>query len=129
MRSRLPKVAHAVGGLPMLEHVLRAAGDAISSSAASSIEPGADAEDHSFRFVVVLGHEREQVRAAVSYAPLKGDLIYVEQEPQLGTGDAARYARDFLRASNPAPTTILVLYGDTPLVRAQTLRVILDEHH
>src|SRR5262249_19668792 len=104
-----------------------AATDAISSPDAST-EPGGDAEDHSPRYVVVLGHEREQVRATISWTPLIGDLTYVEQEPQLGTGDAARYARAALRTADPPPTTILVLYGDTPLVRAATLRALLDEH-
>lgn len=127
MKSRFPKVTHAVGGRPMLEHVLRAASEAILPE--SDIPASGDAEDHSSpRFVVVVGHERETVRERVQWSPPQGGgLTYIEQEPQLGTGDAVRAALAAWR-SEPSPDTILVLYGDTPLVRADTLRALLQEH-
>ena len=128
MRSRLPKVTHSVGGRAMLEHVLRAAAEAVAAGERPAKDGAGDAEDHSPRFVVVVGHEREQVRALVTWAPPSGAVEYVEQEPQLGTGDAAKYARAALTGSEDAPDTILVLYGDTPLVRAETLRALLEEH-
>lgn len=128
MRSRLPKVTHSVGGRAMLEHVLRAASEAVAAGERPERDGAGDAEDHSPRFFVVVGHEREQVRALVTWAPPSGAIEYVEQEPQLGTGDAAKYARAALAGSEDAPDTILVLYGDTPLVRAETLRALLDEH-
>jgi len=138
MKSRMPKVLHPVGGRAMLEHVLRAAGEAVAApgDVASGItsQEGAgapDAEDDSRRtaVVVVIGHEREQVAAALDWTPpAEATLALVEQEPQLGTGDAVRTARPLLRDIPDAPSTVLVLYGDTPLVRAETLRALLAEH-
>src|SRR5215469_12599642 len=134
MRSRYPKVAHQVGGRAMLEHVLRAASEAVSHSssplssnsapegaAPSGHEPASgDAEDHSPRYVVVVGHEQEQVRAALKWTPgPEGDIAFVVQEPQLGTADAVRTAAsawshhsDDQALPLRQPTTILVLYGD-----------------
>ncbi len=127
MRSRFPKVTHRVGGRAMLEHVLRASDGALADESAENGETG-DAEDHSPRIVVVVGHERELVRAAVRWAPSRGVVSYVEQEPQLGTGDAVRQARSAWEQTSAPPSTILVLYGDTPLVQAETLRALLAEH-
>jgi bifunctional UDP-N-acetylglucosamine pyrophosphorylase / glucosamine-1-phosphate N-acetyltransferase len=186
MRSRRPKVTHPVGGRPMLEHVLRAASEAVAVTAHSAAESASgDAEDHSPeqppassttnnandaatnnasgaatnnasgaatapRYVVVVGHERDQVRAAVPWTPPAADahtLSYVVQEPQLGTGHAVASTRSALTAQDAenatgaasnnasgaataatAPDTILVLYGDTPLIRAETLRDLLARH-
>jgi bifunctional UDP-N-acetylglucosamine pyrophosphorylase/glucosamine-1-phosphate N-acetyltransferase len=134
MKSRLPKVAHHVAGRPMLELVLRAAAEAVAGPAGpadESGEPASDAEDHSrqqrnaTRYVVVVGHERDTVRSALRWSP--PDVAFVVQEPQLGTGDAVRTVRDAL-VQPPKPETILVLYGDTPLLRAATIRGLLDEH-
>jgi len=100
MHSRLPKVLHTVAGQPLLGHVI---------GAARALE----AE----RIVVVYGHGGEQVREAVS-GP---DLAFARQEPQLGTGHAVQQALPMLSA---APVTV-VLYGDVPLIRAQTLRRLI----
>ncbi len=147
MKSRVPKVTHAVGGRPMLEHVLRAAGDALAPTPAPTPAhdtPTGDSEDHSThaggaptlpatpatRFAVVVGHEADAVRAAVQWSPPHVALTYVVQDPQLGTGDALRAAKPAIAASASGRTdTVLVLYGDTPLVRAETLRALLAEHH
>lgn len=133
MKSRTPKVLHAVGGQAMLDHVLSAAGEAVAATEGVPSQDGAgtsDAEDHSRpAFVVVVGHERDQVRAGLQWAPPGGTTLdIIEQEPQLGTGDAVRATRPLLRDLPNAPETILVLYGDTPLVRAETLRTLLAEH-
>ncbi len=154
MRSRYPKVTHQVAGRAMIEHVLRAAGEAVSvasSSASPASSPSSqsislvaagagqresqipastDTEDDSPRFIVVLGHEREQVRAALHWTPSGSEnaLTYVIQDPQLGTGDAVRATAGAWRQSRWRPTTILALYGDTPLLRAETLRTLLEEH-
>ena len=96
MHSRLPKVLHALAGRPLLSHVIDAA-RALSAS----------------RIVVVYGHGGEQVREAFAGAGLE----FARQEPQLGTGHAVQQA---LPALGDAATT-LVLYGDVPLIRAETL--------
>ena len=125
----------------MLEHVLRAAATAADTATASDVPSttatgagspdaeSADGDDPGPRYVLVLGHQREQARAALRWAPSHGLLTDVVQEPQLGTGDAVRTARAAL-TTDPAsaPATILVLYGDTPLVRAETLSALLAEH-
>jgi bifunctional UDP-N-acetylglucosamine pyrophosphorylase / glucosamine-1-phosphate N-acetyltransferase len=124
----------------MLEHVLRAAGEAVplppltSNSApdgaapSSGHEPAGDAEDHSPRFVVVVGHEREQVREALQWSAAPGEIAFVIQEPQLGTADAVRTAAAAWNGGPFQPTTILVLYGDTPLLQAGTLKALLSVH-
>ncbi|MBU0753001.1 MAG: bifunctional UDP-N-acetylglucosamine diphosphorylase/glucosamine-1-phosphate N-acetyltransferase GlmU [Gammaproteobacteria bacterium] len=101
MRSDLPKVLHPIAGKPMLGHVL----DTARQLGAAKI-------------CVVHGHGGEQVRAALD-AP---DLAWAVQEPQLGTGHAVLQALPHLDTA--APT--LVLYGDVPLIRAATLRRLLE---
>ncbi len=130
MRSRFPKVTHQVGGRPMLEHVLRAVSEAatVSDGASAPDTSSGDAEDHSPHIVIVVGHERDAVRAALHWTPPTGDIVYVVQEPQLGTGDAVRQTRLVWAELTASPSTILVLYGDTPLVRAETVRALLAEH-
>ena len=104
MQSRLPKVLHTLAGRPLLSHVIEAA-RALQSS----------------RIVVVYGHGGEQVREAVSGA----DLAFVRQEPQLGTGHAVQQALPML---TDAPIT-LVLYGDVPLIRVETLKTLVAACH
>ena len=135
MRSRLPKVAHQVAGRAMLEHVLRAAADALTPSSPpderSDTNTGGAHNRPVSRYVVVLGHESEQARAAIRWSPANdaASLTYVIQQEQLGTGDAVRAAHPAITAgSAPHPDTILVLYGDTPLVTGATIRALLDEH-
>ena len=99
MRSDLPKVLHPLAGKPLLAHVV---------ATARSLKPGL--------ICIVYGHGGERVRAALS----QDDLIWAKQEPQLGTGHALAQALPHL---NPkAPT--LVLYGDVPLTRAETLEAL-----
>ena len=145
MRSRIPKVSHQVGGRAMLEHVLRAASHAVSpaisispvSQGSPDLPPAAqpahanalDAEDGSSpQCVVILGHERNEVRSSLLWTPPQGEIRYLVQEPQLGTGDAVRRARAAWPSDDNAPSTILVLYADTPLLRGETLRSLLEEH-
>jgi bifunctional UDP-N-acetylglucosamine pyrophosphorylase/glucosamine-1-phosphate N-acetyltransferase len=121
MRSRTPKVAHHVAGRPLLEHVLRAADSAFAPTAG-------EAATSAPRYVVVTGHERDAVRACLHWQPAHGDLRFVVQEPQCGTGDAARIGLTAFDHES-LPETMLVLYGDTPLMRPETLRALLAEHH
>ncbi|QDX79925.1 UDP-N-acetylglucosamine diphosphorylase/glucosamine-1-phosphate N-acetyltransferase [Denitratisoma sp. DHT3] len=100
MYSDLPKVLHPIAGRPMLAHVL----DTARSLGAASI-------------CVVHGHGGEAVPAAMA-AP---DLRWALQSPQLGTGHAVLQALPRLDPSCPT----LVLYGDVPLIRAETLRALL----
>ncbi|HET9111189.1 MAG TPA: bifunctional UDP-N-acetylglucosamine diphosphorylase/glucosamine-1-phosphate N-acetyltransferase GlmU [Ktedonobacterales bacterium] len=134
MRSRMPKVAHQIAGRAMLEHAVRAAADAVTSPTSTTStddESGDDGSDHSSRFVIVVGHEADAVRAAVPWRPAHGELDWVTQERQLGTGDAVRVARQTMMrgdAAGSSPETVLVTYGDTPLVRPESLRLLLAEH-
>ena len=100
MRSALPKVLHPLAGTPLLEHVIEAA-EGI----------GADA------IHVVYGHGGEQVRQRLAARNVR----WVEQAQQLGTGHAVAQA---LPAIGDADR-VLVLYGDVPLIGADTLRRLL----
>jgi len=107
MRSHLPKVLHPVAGRPMLGHVI---------ATAQAVAAGRGGPT---RTVAVIGHGAGQVRAAFSD---RADVDFVLQQPQLGTGHAVMQAVP--RIDDAWPT--LVLYGDVPLVRAETLRRLLD---
>ena len=107
MRSALPKVLHAIAGKSMLAHVL---------SATSELKP-----DHT---CVVYGHGGDRVREAFHDAP----LLWAKQEPQLGTGHAVMQAMPQL----PPDGVTLIVYGDVPLIRAQTLSALVAparQHH
>lgn len=101
MRSDLPKVLHRLAGRPLVEHVLTAAAELLPSTTC-----------------VVYGHGGE----AVPQAMAGRGLIFALQEPQLGTGHAVMRALPHI---DPAAPT-LVLYGDVPLVRAQTLVPLVE---
>ncbi|MFZ5658249.1 MAG: bifunctional UDP-N-acetylglucosamine diphosphorylase/glucosamine-1-phosphate N-acetyltransferase GlmU [Pseudomonadota bacterium] len=101
MRSQLPKVLHRIAGQPLLQHVL---------NSARALQPSA--------IHVVYGHGGEQVRAAIADPAIH----WVLQDRQLGTGHAVQMA-----APHCAPDgRVLVLYGDVPLLRPETLRAFLD---
>ena len=101
MKSALPKVLHRLAGRSLLQHVVDTA-----------VELGAD------RIVVVSGHGAEAVEASV------GDegVVFVRQEPQLGTGHAVQQALPRLHDEG----TTLILNGDVPLIEAATCRALLD---
>jgi bifunctional UDP-N-acetylglucosamine pyrophosphorylase/glucosamine-1-phosphate N-acetyltransferase len=103
MKSDLPKVLHPLAGRPMLEYVL---------DAARALEPAA--------LVVVVGEGAGQVQRA-----LGDDITYARQAEQLGTGHAVQQARDAVAGR---ADTVLVLYGDTPLIHPGTLRRMVAEH-
>ncbi len=100
MKSALPKVLHEAAGRPLLAWVLETARAA-----------GCD------RIVVVVGHGAEEVERRFA-AP---DVRFVLQEPQLGTGHALAQAAPEIDGE----ATVLVLSGDVPLVRIETLRALL----
>ena len=100
MHSALPKVLHRIAGRPLLAYVI---------DAAMSLKPE--------RVFVVHGHGGAEVKAAFAGAPVE----WVEQAHRLGTGHALMQA--LLRI--PRTATVLVLNGDVPLVRAETLRKLV----
>jgi bifunctional UDP-N-acetylglucosamine pyrophosphorylase / glucosamine-1-phosphate N-acetyltransferase len=103
MKSQMPKVLHQIVGEPMVQYAI---------DAATSIG--------SRRPIVVIGHGAEQVQNAI------GDRVdFVLQVPQLGTGHALLQARAKI---DPGCATMLVLYGDTPFLSAETIRHLLDAH-
>ncbi len=102
MKSALPKVLQPVAGRPMLAHVIEAA---------QGLGPAA--------VHVVYGHGGDQVREAFSGW---NDLQWAEQDRQLGTGHAVAQAMPDV----PDDARVLVLYGDVPLIRTETLQRLLD---
>ena len=102
MKSRLPKVLHAVAGRPMLAHVI----DTARALGAAAVH-------------VVHGHGGDQVRAAFAHDP---SLRWVEQARQLGTGHAVQQAMPGV----PENARVLVLYADVPLISRDTLQALLE---
>ncbi len=96
MQSSIPKVLHVVGGRPLLEHVLNVASD---------LSPDT--------LTVVIGHGGAEVKARIE-AP---DVAWVDQAERKGTGHAVIQAMDNVDPS----ATVLVLYGDVPLIEKTTL--------
>lgn len=104
MRSATHKVLHPLAGRPMIEHLM-----------ASLAELAPE------RTVVVVGEWREQLEAA-----LAGRAEFVVQDPQHGTGHAVQQAEEALTGFDG---DVLVLYGDVPFVRAETMRQMIDRLH
>jgi bifunctional UDP-N-acetylglucosamine pyrophosphorylase/glucosamine-1-phosphate N-acetyltransferase len=101
MKSNLPKVMHPILGVPLIGYALRAAQSATSETP-----------------VVIVGHGKELVREAVA-----GQARCVEQTRLLGTADAVRAAEPLLRGRTDL---VLITNGDMPLVRAETLRSLIE---
>jgi len=105
MKSTEPKVLHEAAGLPLIEHVLRTA---------DSVQPATT--------VVVVGHLAEHVKEALGK---RLGLRFALQQPQLGTGHALLQAEPHLRGRSG---TVVLLSGDVPLLRPETLRTLIDTH-
>jgi bifunctional UDP-N-acetylglucosamine pyrophosphorylase / glucosamine-1-phosphate N-acetyltransferase len=104
MNSDLPKVLHPLGSAPILHHALQAG---------QSLDPA--------QVVVVAGHGAEAVGKAAR--AFDSSIEVVLQVEQLGTGHAVAQAAPLLAS---APGDTIVLYGDTPFVRSETLQAMLD---
>jgi bifunctional UDP-N-acetylglucosamine pyrophosphorylase/glucosamine-1-phosphate N-acetyltransferase len=104
LKSKRPKVLHEIGGQPLLAHVIH--------SAAQIVFPR--------DIVVIVGHEADKVRAAVESTGVRFAL----QAQQLGTGHALMVAREALQGYD----AILVLSGDVPLIRPETIAAMRDFH-
>lgn len=100
MRSDLPKVLHPIGGRPLVQHVVDTAR-----------KVGGE------QILIIVGHGAEKVEQQMAAA----DVKFVLQAEQLGTGHAVQQALPQLRAN----ATVLILYGDVPLTRAETLQKLI----
>ena len=106
MRSDLPKILHPLAGRPLLAHVL---------ASARALEPR--------NIVVVHGHGADAVRAAFADEKLSGGKVqWALQAEQLGTGHAVQQAMPLISAG----ADVLILYGDVPLVRPETLKALVE---
>jgi bifunctional UDP-N-acetylglucosamine pyrophosphorylase / glucosamine-1-phosphate N-acetyltransferase len=103
LKSSLAKVLHRAGGRPLIQHVVIAC-----------------APLKARKIVVVVGHQAEQVSAEIE--PLGAESVL--QQPQRGTGHAMQMARRALGSAK----LVLVLPGDAPLVRTETLRSMIAAH-
>jgi len=108
MKSRKAKVLHQLDGRPLVAHVGRTA---------QSLGPR--------KIYVVVGHQREAVEAAVLAELGPNQATFINQSQQRGTGDAVMVAADVLAN---AGSTLMILSGDVPLIRTETLRALLDQH-
>jgi bifunctional UDP-N-acetylglucosamine pyrophosphorylase/glucosamine-1-phosphate N-acetyltransferase len=106
MKSRIPKVLHTLSGRSLLGHAIAAAG---------GLAPE--------RLVVVVGHARDEVGAAAVAAAPQADIVV--QEQQLGTGHAVRMVIESVGAMSG---TVIVTYGDMPLLRERTLGELASRH-
>jgi len=108
MKSSLAKVLHKLGGQPLIAHVCRTA---------ALLNPR--------NTYVVVGYQAADVKAAVEKEAGNDRVAFVTQAEQRGTGDAVMSARGEL---SRAKSTVLILSGDVPLVRTETLRALVEQH-
>ena len=103
MKSKMPKVLHEVMGRPMVKRVVDTAKDLEAKN-----------------ICVVTGHMSETVQEA-----LKDEGVsFAVQEKQLGTGHAVMQAEEYINENED----VLILYGDTPLIKAETLEKLIEYH-
>ena len=105
MKSNLPKVLHTLGGKSLVERVIQSV---------EALQPE--------RRMAIVGYEAEQVKIALQSIP---DLEFVEQTVQLGTGHAIQQLLPHLEGYNG---DLLILNGDVPLLRSETLKNFLEIH-
>jgi len=108
MRSDIAKVLHRLDGRPLIAHVCRTA---------AALAPR--------KVYVVVGHQADEVRQAVLEELEEKHVEFVRQEAQLGTGDAVNSARPFLENED---SELLILSGDVPMIRAETLAGLVRQH-
>jgi bifunctional UDP-N-acetylglucosamine pyrophosphorylase / glucosamine-1-phosphate N-acetyltransferase len=105
MKSDLPKVLHLLGGQSLIERVLMSCAD---------LQPD--------RQLAIVGYQADRVKTAMIHYP---DLEFVEQAQQLGTGHAVQQLLPHL---DDFTGDLLVLNGDVPLLRPETLKALLATH-
>ncbi len=104
LKSRRPKVLHEIAGMPLLAHVVAAAAEVVAPA----------------NIFAIVGHEAERVRKALQST----GIGFIVQNEQLGTGHAMMIARSALQAFD----NVLVLSGDVPLIKADTIARVRDFH-
>ena len=102
MKSDLPKVIHKVNGIPMVKKIL------------NELEKLETEEN-----ILILGHKKEEVLKEL------GDVKYVVQKEQLGTGHAIMQAYELLKDYDG---DVMILCGDTPLLKYETLKEMYEAH-
>ena len=115
MRSSLPKMLHPLMGQPLLEYAIEKADD---------LDPA--------KFSIVIGHGRDQLLEKFSgrkYGKNR-EITWAVQQEQLGTAHAAKVGIDSVLAEQEADKSedVLILNGDLPLLRPETLRAMLESH-
>jgi bifunctional UDP-N-acetylglucosamine pyrophosphorylase/glucosamine-1-phosphate N-acetyltransferase len=108
MRSNKAKVLHQLDGSPLVNHV---------AEAALALDPKS--------VCVIVGHQAEEVKAAVNAEFGDPRICFALQERQLGTGDAINATRSLYCNE---PSMIVVLTGDVPLITSETIRSLIDHH-
>ncbi|MFZ0980852.1 MAG: bifunctional UDP-N-acetylglucosamine diphosphorylase/glucosamine-1-phosphate N-acetyltransferase GlmU [Candidatus Acidiferrales bacterium] len=108
MRSDLAKVLHRAGGRSLIEHVIRTC---------QPLKPA--------QILAVVGHQAAEVAAAIDELDLAIPVQTIVQQPQRGTGHAMQMAR---RAIRKSAKLAVVLPGDAPLLRTETLAALIDTH-
>src|SRR5271168_3360591 len=109
LKSKRPKVLHEIGGRALLLHVI---------AAAKTVVPA----EHIY---CIIGHESDRVRAAVASTGVQ----FVLQPEQRGTGHAMQMVKaDFELTGAALPKHLLVLSGDVPLIRPETIAAICELH-
>ncbi|MEJ7863354.1 MAG: bifunctional UDP-N-acetylglucosamine diphosphorylase/glucosamine-1-phosphate N-acetyltransferase GlmU [Pyrinomonadaceae bacterium] len=109
MRSNLAKVLHKIDGRPLVNHVCRTA---------TALAPR--------KIYVVIGHQGEDVKRAVLEELDESHSAFVWQKEQLGTGHAVNSAREFFENED---STLLILSGDVPMIKFETLAALIQQHH
>ncbi|HEY7357699.1 MAG TPA: bifunctional UDP-N-acetylglucosamine diphosphorylase/glucosamine-1-phosphate N-acetyltransferase GlmU, partial [Ktedonobacterales bacterium] len=118
MKSRLPKVLHPLAGRPMLDYALTAIE---GLSPASEADTSGEASDDPVPIVVVVSQDADPIRAAFA-----GRCHFAAQSEQRGTADAVLAAQAAFASLSPAPSRVLIVTGDAPLLTTRTLQTLLD---
>ncbi len=108
MKSNLAKVLHKLDGRPLINHVVEAA---------LALEPKS--------ICVIVGYQADDVKAAVNSGFPDDRVCFALQEKQLGTGDAINATRKMYSTSD---STIVVLTGDVPLIKSETIGALIQQH-
>lgn len=108
MKSNLAKVLHRLDGRPLINHVCETA---------MTLAPRT--------ICTVVGHQADDVKAAVLNELAEDTAVFAVQERQLGTGDAVNAARQLFEGRD---STLLVLSGDVPMITSSTLSALLAQH-